>query len=167
MQWESFLGVRKFLPQNTTKTTTTTEETTSPARPVEEEEEKPSTKSKTTTSRAAFSWFPASAPVNGTLKGVVELGASGFNSFIINVDAKKTWKLEKSGVWLQLVYENMATDDDVRAGLKNYIGNMLAYGVAGKRHPLCGEFWCAQNAGNPKNLQGAQITQVFCQPRNC
>ena len=84
-----FFAVRKYLPQSTTTTPTTTEEKTSPARPVEEEEEKPSTtKSKTTTSRPAFSYLPP-APVNGTLKGVVELGASGFNSFIINVDSKK------------------------------------------------------------------------------
>lgn len=125
-----FLGVRKFLPQSNT-TVTTDKETTSPARPVEEEEEKPSTKSKTTTTRSSFSYLPP-APVNGKLKGVVELGASGFNSFIVNIDAKKTWKLEKAEFGSSLVYENMATDDDVRAGLKNYISNMLNYGVSGK-----------------------------------
>ncbi|HOY19342.1 MAG TPA: hypothetical protein PLC89_18680 [Haliscomenobacter sp.] len=124
-----FLGVRKFLPQSNT-TVTTDKETTSPARPVEEEE-KPSTKSKTTTTRSSFSYLPP-APVNGKLKGVVELGASGFNSFIVNIDAKKTWKLEKAEFGSSLVYENMATDDDVRAGLKNYISNMLNYGVSGK-----------------------------------
>ncbi|AEE49323.1 hypothetical protein [Haliscomenobacter hydrossis] len=125
-----FLGVRKFLPQNNTAVTTD-KETTSPARPVEEDEEKPSTKSKTTTTRSSFSYLPP-APVNGKLKGVVELGASGFNSFIVSIDAKKTWKLEKAEFGSSLVYENMATDDDVRAGLKNYISNMLNYGVAGK-----------------------------------
>ena len=127
-----FFGVRKFLPQNTTTSTTTTEETTSPARPVEEEKEKPSTsKTKNTTSRPAFSYL-APNPVNGKMKGVVELGASGFNSFIVTIDAKKTWKLEKAEFGSSLVYENMATDDDVRAGLKNYISNMLSFGVAGK-----------------------------------
>jgi hypothetical protein len=37
----------------------------------------------------AFSYTPP-APENGKLKGVVELGASGFNSFIIRVDPRKT-----------------------------------------------------------------------------
>jgi len=34
---------------------------------------------------SSFSYLPA-APVNGKLKGVVELGASGFNSFIVRTD---------------------------------------------------------------------------------
>lgn len=128
-----FFAVKKFLPQSAATTTTTQEEINKPARPVEEEEEKPNTttKSKSTTARPAFSYLPP-APVNGKLKGVVELGASGFNSFIINVDSRKVWKLEKAEFGSSLVYENMATDDDVRAGLKNYISNMLNFGVAGK-----------------------------------
>ena len=71
-------------------------------------------------------------PVNGTLKGVVELGASGFNSFIVRVDDQKRWKLEKAEFGNSLVLENMATDDDVRMGLKRYIGGMLDFGVSGK-----------------------------------
>ncbi len=35
--------------------------------------------------------YTAGKPVNGTLKGVVELGATGFNSFVINMDSKKNW----------------------------------------------------------------------------
>ncbi|WP_373512043.1 hypothetical protein [Persicitalea sp.] len=76
--------------------------------------------------------YDAPEPVNGTLKGVVELGASGFNSFIIKVDPQKRWKLEKAEFGNSLVTENMATDDDVRMGLKRYIGSMLDYGVSGK-----------------------------------
>ncbi|MBT9391894.1 hypothetical protein KLP40_01855 [Hymenobacter sp. NST-14] len=79
----------------------------------------------------AFTYQPA-APVNGKLKGVVELGASGFNSFIIRVDKQQNWKLEKSDFGNSLVMENLATDDDVRKGLKSYIGQMLDYGVGGK-----------------------------------
>lgn len=125
-----FFAVKKFLPQSTATTTST--EINQPAQREEEEEKKPSTtKSKSTTARPAFSYLPP-APVNGKLKGVVELGASGFNSFIINVDSKKVWKLEKAEFGSSLVYENMATDDDVRAGLKNYISNMLSFGVSGK-----------------------------------
>lgn len=88
----------------------------------------------TQASNVAGSSFDYSAPepVNGTLKGVVELGASGFNSFIIKVDPQKRWKLEKAEFGNSLVTENMATDADIRVGLKRYIGGMLDYGVNGK-----------------------------------
>ena len=46
----------------------------------------------------AFSYRPT-APVGGKLKGVVELGASGFNLFIVRVDNQRNWKLEKIRVW--------------------------------------------------------------------
>ncbi|MGM9510120.1 hypothetical protein ACS5NO_20460 [Larkinella sp. GY13] len=82
-------------------------------------------------SRPTFNYTPP-APQNGKLKGVVELGASGFNSFIITVDAQKAWKLEKSEFGNSLVLENMATDQDVREGLKKYISQMLNFGVAGR-----------------------------------
>ena len=72
------------------------------------------------------------APVNGKLRGVVELGASGFNMFIIRVDNKRNWKLEKSEFGNSLVMENMATEEDVRIGLKAYIGKMLDFGVPGR-----------------------------------
>lgn len=83
------------------------------------------------TPRVSFD-YTAPVPVNGKLKGVVELGASGFNSFIVRIDANKNWKLEKAEFGSSLVYENMATDDDVRNGLKNYIRGMLDFGVGGK-----------------------------------
>ena len=83
------------------------------------------------TPRRAFSYTPL-APQNGKLKGVVELGASGFNSFIIRVDDQKRWKLEKAEFGNSLVLENMASDDDIRAGLKSYIGKMLDFGVGGR-----------------------------------
>jgi hypothetical protein len=78
-----------------------------------------------------FSFKPL-PPVNGRLKGVVELGASGFNSFIVRMDEEKNWTLEKSEFGNSLVMENMATDTDVREGLKKYIGGMLDFGVNGK-----------------------------------
>jgi hypothetical protein len=81
--------------------------------------------------RPAFS-YTAPEPVNGKLKGVVELGASGFNSFIVRIDDQKRWKLEKAEFGNSLVTENMATDQDVREGLKKYIGNMLDFGVGGR-----------------------------------
>lgn len=80
---------------------------------------------------APFTYTPP-APVNGKLKGVVELGASGFNSFIVTIDAAKNWKLEKAEFGNSLVMENMATDQDIREGLKKYIAGMLDYGVSGR-----------------------------------
>ncbi len=76
--------------------------------------------------------YVAPQPINGKLKGVVELGASGFNSFIVRIDKDKNWKLEKSEFGNSLVTENMATDEDIRAGLKQYIGKMLDFGVGGR-----------------------------------
>ncbi len=78
--------------------------------------------------RVPFAYTPP-MPVNGKLKGVVELGATGFNSFIIRVDAQKNWKLERSEFGASLVYEKLATDDDIKNGLKRYIADMLAFGV--------------------------------------
>ncbi|MCF0062942.1 hypothetical protein MUK70_07795 [Dyadobacter chenwenxiniae] len=85
----------------------------------------------TSTEVSTFSYTPP-APVDGKLRGVVELGASGFNSFIIKVDKEKRWSLEKSEFGNSLVTENMATDEDVRIGLKKYIAGMLDYGVGSK-----------------------------------
>ena len=78
-----------------------------------------------------FAYSPA-APVKGTLKGVVELGSSGFNMFIVRVDAKRNWKLEKVEFGNSLVMEKMATEEDIRTGLKSYIGQMLDFGVNGR-----------------------------------
>jgi len=78
-----------------------------------------------------FEYTPE-APVNGKLKGVVELGAAGFNSFIIRIDKNKNWTLEKAEFGNSLVYDGMAIYEDVRNGLKKYISGMLDFGVPGK-----------------------------------
>ncbi|GLR17430.1 acetate and sugar kinases/Hsc70/actin family protein [Portibacter lacus] len=75
--------------------------------------------------------YTAVEPIGGKLKGVVELGASGFNSFIIKTDSDKNWKLEKAEWSNSLVYEGMASGTDVTQGLKQYIAKFLDYGVSG------------------------------------
>ena len=80
-------------------------------------------------SKARFDYTPA-VPVDGKLKGVVELGATGFNSFIVNIDKQKNWKLEKADFGASLVYEKLTGDQDVKDGLKRYIADMLAFGVS-------------------------------------
>jgi hypothetical protein len=121
-----FIGNRELAPATTTATTATTTtpeaassgETTAPAATASGE-------------RVPFT-YTAPEPTNGRLRGVVELGASGFNSFIVRTDAQHNWKLDKAEFGNSLVMENMATDDDVRMGLKSYIGKMLDNGVAGR-----------------------------------
>ena len=68
-------------------------------------------------------------PVNGELKGIVEVGATGFNSFIINMDKEKRWEVISKDFGQSLVYEGLATTDDIRAGLKKYISAMFDKGV--------------------------------------
>ncbi len=127
-----YLGVRTFLPQikqqlgGTTEAPSVSTQTEGPQASVPKSE--PWGKS---SAPAVFSYNPP-APINGVLKGVVELGATGFNSFIIRVDARKNWKLEKAEYGASLVYESLATDEDIRKGLKSYIADMLAYGVKAK-----------------------------------
>jgi hypothetical protein len=118
--------------------TTQTENVESPSMPNAPSEGSESSSSADTEATAtasggggAFSFSPP-PPVEGKLKGVVELGASGFNSFIVKIDKQKNWSLEKAEFGNSLVIENMATDDDIRAGLKKYIGGMLDFGVSGR-----------------------------------
>ncbi len=126
----AFLVIRKFLPDQAATDATAPEQTeindhtsdTPPAQP-----EQNSTAATTT----AFD-YTAPEPVNGTLRGVVELGATGFNSFIIRIDNEKNWKLERAEFGASLVYEKLTSDEEINRGLKNYISDMLAYGVTGK-----------------------------------
>ena len=104
-------------------------------------------------STARFAYQPV-APVNGRLKGVVELGASGFNSFIIRIDGQHNWKLEKSEFGNSLVMEGMATAYDISRGLKSYIGQMLDYGVAGRDIHFVVSSGAAQSAGITAIVQG-------------
>ena len=89
------------------------------------------TKISHSTTTNAFNYTPTK-PKNGKLKGVVELGASGFNNFIVNIDKNKNWELKKAEWGNSLVYDNMASAADIRGGLKKYITNILDYGVNGR-----------------------------------
>lgn len=129
--------LKKLAPSQTEQTS----DAASPSIPSSESSETPASDEATssnssettaaTSGRTAFSYTPP-APTSGKLKGVVELGASGFNSFIIRVDNQGNWKQEKAEFGNSLVLENMASDDDIRAGLKKYIAGMLDYGVSGR-----------------------------------
>jgi hypothetical protein len=132
-------ALKKLAPETTTETSATTSEpstasTESTASSSESSSSASSSESSSSSDggqKPTFSYTPP-GPVAGKLKGVVELGASGFNSFIIRIDADKNWKQEKAEFGNSLVTENMASEDDIRIGLKKYIGGMLDYGVSGR-----------------------------------
>lgn len=87
----------------------------------------PATKT-TASAEREFNYTPEE-PVNGTLRGVVEVGAAGFNSFVINMDGQKRWKIVSKDFGESLAYEGLATTDDIRSGLKKYLASMFDKGV--------------------------------------
>ena len=106
------------------------------ASPANSNEPPPATKpSNNTTAVAAgddtreFNYTPEK-PENGTLRGVVEVGATGFNSFVINMDNQKRWEIISKDFGESLAYEGLATTEDIRAGLKKYLAAMFDKGVA-------------------------------------
>jgi hypothetical protein len=114
------------------------------------------TKAKSNASKSASTWdYKAAEPIGGKLKGVVELGASGFNSFIIKTDRDKNWKLEKAEWSNSLVYEGMASGVDVSQGLKQYIAKFLDYGVSGS------EIHFVVSSGALKNEKTKPITKAL------
>lgn len=78
-----------------------------------------------------FDYTPA-APENGKKKAVVELGASGFNLFVVTIDENKNWKQEKAEFGTSNVIEGATTPDAVKGKLNEYIKAILAEGVDGK-----------------------------------
>ena len=130
-----FFAVKTFLPRFTTSTSSepaSTEVATDQPAATRDAAEKPAPSTGNWGKAAgAFSFTPAE-PVNGKLKGVAELGATGFNYFIVRIDAQKNWKLEKAEFGVSLVKENLATDEDIKTGLKTYIADMAAFGVSPK-----------------------------------
>jgi hypothetical protein len=50
----------------------------------------------------------------------------------VRIDNRKNWKLEKAEFGTSLVYEGLASEADIRAGLKDFIAKMLGYGVGAR-----------------------------------
>lgn len=71
-------------------------------------------------------------PINGTFKGVIEVGASGFNSFIVNMDNEKNWELVSKEFGASLMYEGFGTVEDVKLGMNKYLTSMFDKGVNGR-----------------------------------
>jgi len=69
-------------------------------------------------------------PIDGKLLGVVELGAAGFNSFIINVDKDLNWETIKKEYSTSLIVEGMTNTDLVNQKLRDYIEEITKYGLS-------------------------------------
>ena len=91
----------------------------------------PATKPTSNSEERQFNYTPEK-PENGALRGVVEVGATGFNSFVINMDDKKRWEIVSKDFGESLAYEGMATTEDIRLGLKKYLSSMFDKGVSNK-----------------------------------
>ncbi|WP_299675948.1 ROK family protein [uncultured Tenacibaculum sp.] len=77
--------------------------------------------------------YTAKLPKNGILKGVVELGTSGFNYFIVEIDENKNWKLKEAAYGKSLIAEAMTTTDEIDRKLNKFLTKIEALGVA-KEH---------------------------------
>jgi hypothetical protein len=86
----------------------------------------------TASSQARTFNYSPEVPVNPTMKGVIEVGATGFNSFVVNIDKEKRWQIVSKDFGKSFVYEGMATTEDIRKGLRDYIANMGDKGVMSK-----------------------------------
>lgn len=96
------------------------------------EKKEGSEKTNTNSSEHRTFAYQPEKPVNGELKGVVEVGASGFNSFVVKIDKEKRWEVVSKEFGNSMVYEGLATADDIRLGLKKYLAGMFDKGVANK-----------------------------------
>lgn len=120
----------------------------------EQKEGSPKADQKPTDFEAKSFNFTPPAPQNGTLKGVVELGAAGFNSFIVEVDRDKNWRLKKAEWGNSLVYDGLASGKDITQGLKQYIADMLDYGVGGRDIHFVVSSGAAKVAATQKIISG-------------
>jgi hypothetical protein len=70
--------------------------------------------------------------INGVYKGVIEVGASGFNAFVVNIDKDKNWELVSKEFGESLAWEGFANTSDIYSQLKKYIASIANKGVAGR-----------------------------------
>ncbi len=117
--------INEIRNENSKELTANTTKTESESR--NNAEQPPATKTTATNDRA-FNYTPEE-PENGQLRGVVEVGATGFNSFVINMDNQNRWKIVSKDFGESLAYEGLATTEDIRAGLKKYLSSMFDKGV--------------------------------------
>lgn len=70
--------------------------------------------------------------INGVRKGVIEVGASGFNAFAVDIDQNKNWELVSKMFGKSLAWEGFANSKDIIEGTKDYIELLATKGIAGR-----------------------------------
>jgi hypothetical protein len=128
-----YLALKPRLSQNTNRDNSPEVARTAPDEKKEASEDNNNsatgTSASNTNNAREFNYTPEK-PENAKLRGVVEVGAAGFNSFVINMDAQKRWEIVSKDFGESLAYEGLATTEDIRAGLKKYLASMFDKGVA-------------------------------------
>jgi hypothetical protein len=130
----AFFLIRRYMPASAPDNATVTTTSDSSVAPHRDEPvsstatENDSKAGPAKSSSRSFNYVPEK-PVNGTLRGVVEVGATGFNSFVINMDKEKRWEIVSKDFGESLAYEGLSTTEDIRAGLKKYLAGMFEKGV--------------------------------------
>ncbi len=71
-------------------------------------------------------------PINGKLKAIVEMGAQGFNYFVVELDSDKNWLVKKKEFGNSLVKAKMANGADIKESLKEFITQIISFGVESK-----------------------------------
>lgn len=70
--------------------------------------------------------------INGVRKGVIEVGASGFNAFAVDIDQNKNWEMVSKMFGKSLAWEGFANSKDIIDGTKDYIETLATKGIAGR-----------------------------------
>ncbi len=121
----AFFVIKRYIPANKVEDSSTISNHSSADTSLEDSKAK---NNSVKTESREFNYIPEK-PVNGILRGVVEVGATGFNSFVINMDKERHWEIVSKDFGESLAYEGLATTDDIRTGLKKYLAGMFEKGV--------------------------------------
>jgi hypothetical protein len=126
----AFFLIKKYMPADKAESTSTTYTTPADTSRTDSKTNDDNDNSSTVKPESRTFNYTPEKPVNGTLRGVVEVGATGFNSFVINMDKERHWEIVSKDFGESLAYEGLATTEDIRAGLKKYLAGMFDKGVS-------------------------------------
>lgn len=70
--------------------------------------------------------------ISGIRKGVIEVGASGFNAFAVDIDANKNWEMVSKTFGKSMAWDGFANSQDIIEGTKDYISALAEKGIAGR-----------------------------------
>ena len=76
----------------------------------------------------SFDYQPET-PINGQQLGIIELGYTGFNSFMVNMDNRDRWSLEKANYSESYVGDGKVTLEHVLNKIDHFKQDMIQHGV--------------------------------------